>query len=217
MRPPSVNEQIPVPIRQSPFFKNGGFAVFQGLLDVPFHQALLSEALGQMGLATEESVQRSDSEEIRGGSPARRFLMVPGGRLQSSFYRAGHMLRFLGEVTGLALAPSGERGTYIFYARPGDYISVHRDMDTCDLVTITCLQDLRIRASTGGTLYLYPSRVYEPLSTIRAQPERDVMGIALQPGQTIVMLGGIVPHGTIPLTPAQLRIVSVLCYQVQIA
>jgi hypothetical protein len=37
--------------------------------------------------------------------------------------------------------------------------------------------------------------------------------VPLRPGQTVVMLGGIVPHHVLPMAQGQVRVVSVLCYR----
>jgi hypothetical protein len=76
---------------------------------------------------------------------------------------------------------------------------------------------LPVRWSTacrsGGMLRLYPDRLCERLSAIRANPERGAIKLRLMPRQTVVMFGGIVPHAILPVADGQVRIVSVLCYR----
>lgn len=71
--------------------------------------------------------------------------------------------------------------------------------------------------SSGGLLCVYPERHPESLQAIRATPDRG--GYAIRPciGQTIVILGGIVPHKVLPVDEHQERIISVLCYQMVMA
>lgn len=67
----------------------------------------------------------------------------------------------------------------------------------------------------GGRLCLYPDRLFEPLSIIRATPQQGAIKVRLDPGQTIVLFGGLVPHALLKVAAGQARIVSVLCYRAQ--
>jgi hypothetical protein len=109
------------------------------------------------------------------------------------------------------VTPTGERGTYSYYVRQGDYLALHRDVEACDVAVITCVYESAL--NVGGGLCVYPDRIHEPLSAIRAAPERGMVSVPLRPGQTVVMLGGIVPHHVLPMAQGQVRIVSVLCYR----
>ena len=202
-------------VLHSRLLARGGFDVYEGLLEDRFQQQLFTEAQMQYAEAVACDVAVSDGEEVRGGVPERRFLSSSGGVVQDSFYRAPWVLAFLRELTAAELVPSGERGTYSYYVRPGDFLGLHRDIVTCDVAVITCLSNGTIdNASDGGHLCLYPERIDEPLSAIRATPEKGALKLLLKPGQTIVMYGGIVPHALLPVTPGQERIVSVLCYKI---
>ncbi len=205
--------RVPSLIASSPLFKSGGYARFNEIILPELHTALLREAWDQMPRGIREDVDTSDSEEWRGGCPARRFMTVPGGSQLDSLYHSEHIERFLQNLTSMRVCPSGQRGQYIFYGEPGDHISVHRDMEPCDVVMITCLYDNRPHESIGGTLYFYPNRQHEPLSHIRQHSEKDCLGIKLAMGETFILFGGCIPHGTIPIIPGQLRIVSTLCFQ----
>jgi hypothetical protein len=165
-------------------------------------------------VAHESNVTCSDAEEMRGGSPARRFLSALAGPVQDAFYQSAEILRILQHVTGLHVARTGGRGTYTYYARPGDYLAIHRDIETCDLAVITCLHDTLGTAGHGGALCLYPNRLFEQLSAIRSTPDQDVIAVRLHVGQTLLMLGGLVPHAVLPVIENQIRIVSILCYRV---
>jgi hypothetical protein len=200
-------------MRNSPLMKKGGFEVFEGLLDDNGQRLLLSEAVQLSATAQLSDVPLSDKEEVRGGSPARRFLSAVGGRVQDAFYTAPWLIRFLHDVTGAALLPTGRYGSFTYYARPGDQLTVHRDVTFCDVAMITCLYESPRPVGGGGMLYLYPGRICERLSTIRATPEQGAVKLRLMSGQTIVMLGGMVPHAVSPVADKQVRIVSVLCYR----
>lgn len=173
---------------------------------------MLAEALALQSTvrAHEASVTRAD--EWRGGAPARKFLSAPGDQVQDALYHAPWLRAWLAETVGAPVVPTGARGTYNYYARPGDYLALHRDIETCDLTVITCLYDNAADTDWGGTLRLYPHRNNEPLSAIRATPDQGSRLLRLHPGQTLTMLGGIVAHDLLPLAGDQLRIVSILCY-----
>ena len=203
---------MPDCVRRSPLLQQGGFAI---LTEAPALEArqLLREAVRNTSCAELTQVRVSDQVESRGGSPARRFMTTQGSQSQDGFYHAPQTLQWLRAVSGLSLLPTGGRGTFTYY-RPGDYLALHRDVLECDLAVITCLADTHPPSDLSGALCLYPDRWREPLSGIRATPETGAVRLRLPVGQTIVMLGGIVPHAILPMAEGQLRIVSILCYQV---
>ena len=204
---------IPVVVRDSPLMRQGGFGVYEGVAEPGVLASLLQEAVALSRKAVECDVPMSDGEEVRGGRPARRFLASSGGPVQRRFSALPSVLQFLRSVTSHALQPTGELGTYSYYARAGDYLAIHRDIVTCDVAVITCLSDAPHMARGGG-LCLYPGRLFEPLSSIRATPARGACVIKLTAGQTIVLYGGLIPHALQPVDVGQVRIVSVLCYRV---
>ena len=200
-------------ILESELMKRGGFEVFEGLIATTTRNEMLSEAVALLPEATDCEVQMSDDEEVRGGTPRRRFANGRGGPLQQAFNTAPWLLDFLRGLTNPALIYTGEVGTYSYYLRTGDYLEIHRDIVTCDVAVITCLYDNSSADQDGGQLRLYPERRREPLSMIRATPQRGAANVRLGIGQTIVMYGGIIPHALLPLAEGQTRIVSVLCFK----
>ena len=207
-------QSIPAPVRNSYLMSKGGFDVFEGLLDQPTLDLLLSEAVMLAASGNQSDVPISDGEEVRGGSPARRFLNTGGGQVQTAFYQADWLIDFLSKLCDAPVTPTGTHGTYSFYVRSGDHIFIHRDIESCDLAVITCLYDNAGPDCDGGILYLYPGRLFEPLSAIRVTPEQGAFGVRLQCGQTIIMFGGLIPHAILPVAEGQMRIVSVLCYSI---
>lgn len=206
-------KNIPERIARSPLMQRGGFEVLSGVLDEHILAMLLGEAMEALADARETAVPFSDSEEVRGGNPARRFLSSAAGSLQEGFSHAPWMLALLRELCGPTLRPTGSLGTYSYYVRPGDHLDIHRDIETCDVAVISCLYDTP-GAADGGMLGLYPGRIHEPLSAIRARPDTGIIKLRLAAAETLVMFGGIVPHMVVPVAEEQSRIVSVLCYQV---
>lgn len=202
-------------VRGSSLMRAGGFRVFEGMHDRATFQALLADALNKMSVATATDNAQDDGEEVRGGRPARRFLTAPAGSTQAAAYAAPDLLTFLSGLAGTRLEPTGDAGTYSYYVRPGDFLALHRDIETCDLAVITCLRDTLDSRRTDGALCLYPERSHEPMSRIRATPARGVVAIRLGPGQTLAMLGGVVPHALLPVAPGQERIVSIVCYRIE--
>jgi hypothetical protein len=49
---------------------------------------------------------------------------------------------------------------------------------------------------------------------VRRSPEQGVVGVRLEPGQTLVIAGGIVPHAVLPVVERQVRVVAICCYRV---
>ena len=150
----------------------------------------------------------------------RRFadLHAAGRRALVVYVTAGHptldrSLELLRGLTGIAWAPSGEGGTYSYYRRPGHHLGVHRDIDACDLAVITCVHESSRANDRAGALCLYPGRTRDALPGLRARPEDGALYVRLEPGQSLVLLGGIVPHRVVPVGERHARIVAPLCYR----
>ena len=192
--------------------RQGGFATYDGLLNDRLFLRLLNEALSRYEAAAETHVAGSDTEEWRGGNPARRFLSAAGGDVQTAFYQDPAVCDRLARLSGVMLRPSGGYGGFTYYSRPGDHLAIHRDSQRCDLAVITCLQETHPEG-TAGKLVVYPERIDDPPSALRATPDDGGVAQVLLPGQTILLFGGIVPHLIPPVAEQQVRIVSILCYE----
>ena len=189
----------------------GGFTVLESLPGPAVWRELRSEAARSVGKASLSVVDGSASTEERGGNPARRFLHASGGQAQGAFYRSAFVAETLSALCGAAVEPTGLRGTYTYYVRPNHHLALHRDIETCDVAVITCI--CAPASGNAGGLCVYPSRCGEYLSEIRVTPKQGQVRVPLRAGQTIVLLGGIVPHLVQPLSEEQPRVVSVLCYR----
>lgn len=205
---------IPNEILKSKLMIRGGFDVFEGIIDETIKRELLNEAIKQKEFLMDSLVENNDKEEVRGGTPKRKFLSSSGGLYQERFYKSEWVLDFLRDLTTPFLKPTGEQGTYTYYSREGDYLDIHRDIVECDIAVISCLLNENKADNLGGYLCLYPDRMTEPLSHIRATPNKGAVKILLEEGQTIVMYGGYIPHTLLPVSKGQNRVVSVLCYRV---
>jgi hypothetical protein len=161
-------------------------------------------------------LERSPDEDIRRGNPARDLEWAPGGSRLDAFYHAPPLAALLLRLTGLDWEPSGERAAFSYYRHPGQYLDLHRDVDACDLAVITCIQECGAPArGLGGALCLWPSRSRERLAAIRARPELGRVPVRLRPGESIVLLGGTIPHRLEPVGPDHVRIVAPLCFAVR--
>jgi hypothetical protein len=206
-------DSIPLFIRQSPLMKEGGFQIFEGLIDERIRKEMLAEAVSMLPFANACEVKVADDEEVRGGKPRRSFINGQGGSVQQAFCGAPWLLDFLRSLTNCTVTPTGAVGTYSYYIRPGDYLDIHRDIVDCDIAVISCLSEGPMDDGEGGRLCLYPERIFEVLSSIRATPQKGAVKVRMDPGQTIVLYGGIVPHALLKVAEGQARVVSVLCYR----
>ena len=193
--------------------REGGFGVYHGIVDASLHDLLCREAQAARATASDTTLIENAADEVRGGMPARAFLTAQGGRVQDAFYHAAWLHTLLADLTGLRFTPTGARGTYTFYVRPGDHLALHRDVHECDLALITGLVNQDAGKTGGGRLRLYPARWREPLSSIRAEPDTAAHDVVLGDAETLLLLGGIIPHCLCPTGPDQERIVSILCFR----
>jgi hypothetical protein len=194
--------------------KVGGCAIFEHIPGAAMCKRLLAESRRCLHDAVACAIATSDGEEARGGNPARRFISAGGGNEQAVFFHASETTRLLTDICNGPVRPTGERGTYTYYARSGDHLALHRDVETCDVAVVTCLLDRHRNGSSGGLTCYYTERQHEPLSRIRATPRAGAASVRLPVGSTMVMFGGLIPHLITPLAPGELRIVSILCFRV---
>jgi hypothetical protein len=204
---------VPEALLGSRLLRSGGFAVYQGLPDAATFAALYAEAVACQATAVRQERWQADVHQGRGGTPRRALFTVGGGPAQDALYRADWLQRLLSGQCGLPVVPSGNRGSYSYYARAGDFLDLHLDIDTCDLAMISVLHDGSHPAAQSGALVVYPSRIGEPLPAIHANPRRGACLVKVHTGQSIVMLGGLLPHRVLPVVEHQLRCISVLCFR----
>jgi hypothetical protein len=194
----------------------GGLAVLDGIPGPASREELLEEALARQATAARQSSLAGAGAETRGGEPQRALSTAGGGEVQDVVYHSPELRQHVSELLGLDVVPSGGRGSYSYYDRPGDFLDLHRDIDTCDVSVITVLQDSGSGDDYTGALVVYPDYVEEPLSAVRQAAGRGGMAIRVLAGQTVVLLGGLVPHQVLPVAAAQARIISVLCLRVML-
>jgi hypothetical protein len=205
---------VPEAILRSPLFAGGrGFGLYTGLPDPVTFNALFAEAIELYPSATAQQSWDPDREEIRGGKPRRSLITTTAGAVQDAWYASESLRLTLSDLVGLPVTQAGNRGSYSYYAREGDFLDVHRDVETCDVAVITVLHDNTPATEHSGALVVYPGRIDEPLSAIRSRRQHGAQIVKLAPGQTIVLFGGVTPHCVLPVREGQLRIISVLCFR----
>lgn len=145
------------------------------------------------------------------GAPDRWLESAPGGSALQQFAESGDLLDVLIRATGVGWKSAGP-GSWSYYRREGHYLGLHRDLAVCDLAVITCVR-ADGSGSSDGVLRLWPTRAKESLAQIRARPEGGI-DVRLAPGESALLLGGVVAHQVTPLSHGQVRVVAPLCYQV---
>lgn len=195
-----------------PLGRAGGVAVIDGLPDAATCGGLAHEAQGAYATSSRQDLTHDDRDDGRGGMPARALRTGSGGPVQDALYASAWLSAFLTAHCGAPVSPSGNRGSYSYYVDPGDFLATHLDVDTCDVTLITVLHDATDPGSAAGALAVYPGRFGARLSEIRAAPDAGVALVKARPGQSIVLLGGLVPHHVLPLGPTGQRVISALCF-----
>jgi hypothetical protein len=186
--------------------------VFDGVPDPGTCTALAHEARAAYPESSRQVLERDDGADGRGGMPDRALHTAGAGAVQDALYASPGLHAFLSAQCGHPIVPSGNRGSYSYYVEPGDHLGLHLDVDSCDVTLITVLHDDTDPADPGGGLAVYPSRLGAPLRDVRDAPEAGMGLIKADPGQSIVILGGLVPHRVLPLGASGQRIISALCF-----
>ena len=197
------------PYLQSKLYLNGGAIVLAELIDSSQLAELQAEADANRAGSQRNELGVSEVAETRGGNPSRSLAAAHGGHTQWQIFSDGRFLDALAEECGLPVSPTGG-GSYSYYERPGDFLSLHRDVLTCDLTVITCLHD---NGGDGGLL-VYPQFSHEPLSVAARAGRNAATAVAIRTGESAALLGGVIPHEVAPMRVGQERIVSVMCYRV---
>ena len=194
----------------SPLVSHGGVVVTR-LVEPDEHARLAAEAWACRTTATTTRIDVAPADgEIR-GQPARWLDSAVGGFELAAFFTGAPVLALLATLTGLSWAPLGNQGIYSYYRRPGHNLGLHRDAPDCTVAVITCLVD--DGPDAGGDLVVYPGRAAARLADIRRDPDTGAHQLRLEPGESAVLLGGLVPHRVTAVEQGRTRIVAPLCYR----
>lgn len=196
---------------QSPIGRTAGVAVLDALPD-QIGSALLQEAMAIYPSADRQDVPDGDNAAGRGGTPARHLYTAGGGPVQDSLYTAPWLSEYLSSLCGVAITPAGTRGSFSYYIHDGDYLGLHLDIETCDVTLITTLRDDAGPNDSSGALLLHIEHLGSNLHAVRHAPQQGLCMVKAIPGQSVLLLGGLLPHETVPITPGGSRIISALCF-----
>jgi hypothetical protein len=210
-----VHSDLPVDpsLLTSPLLARGGYAVYENVFTRTALDALVLEARERYWAGDEQVTAVAAGDVGRGGHPTRKLVYSGGGEVQNDLYAAPALVRFLERICGARVRPTGERGGFLYYTRRGDHIGLHLDVDKCELVVLTMLQDHSPPGTTGGSYVIFPDHVGAAIPNVREAAQQGAgLRVKLRPGQSLVMLGGLVPHLVRPVDAQQARITSALCF-----
>lgn len=199
-------------LRRGPLAAAGGALVVADLPDRTTVDRMAAEAFRLAPGAGRQTSVNVIGDDGRGATPSRELANGPGGPEQDAFYHHAPLHDWLFHRTGVRVRPTSARGTYSYYTRPGDYLDLHVDIVACDVTLITVLHDDTPVDDVGGGLALYGAHADVPLSVIHAERPAPTALIVAPAGQSIVLLGGLVPHRVLPVTGGS-RVISALCFE----
>jgi hypothetical protein len=195
----------------SRIWSQGGYAAVSGMIGGGLLDALKAEAGCARPSGQRSGLPFSYRTEERGGSPARALRSLPCGEVHRALHASPQLADSIGEICGVAVTSTGV-GTYHFYEREGDFFALHRDFVGCDIAVITCISQ-RLTEQPMGGLLVYPNLFHQGLSQVRAAGKAMGISIPLAPGDTAILLGGLLPHEVTPIAAGQDRVVAVNCYR----
>ena len=198
-------------VGSSPLLASGGVEIFEGLLQPSTLGSLLYEALSG-SRRCDLLPDGCDFERVRGGTPARAIQSVAGGPVQDALFGSHALSAFVAQQVQAPIRPHGVRASYSIYAGEGAHLGIHRDVRGCDVALITCLHDSEPDAQ-GGAIDVWFDKTTTPLNEVRDTCDAGYIRLALQPGQTMLMHGGVLPHRIPPLRGHRVRIVSLMCFE----
>ncbi|MEU6137426.1 hypothetical protein [Nocardioides sp. NPDC047086] len=214
-RRPRAADELPIDpaLAASPLLvEHEGFALYEDLFDHDVHAEMTREAREAYWGGQEQALMARSGGVGRDSHPPRRLVGAGGGDAQDAAYCSPSLKAFLEGLCGLAVEPTGRRGSVNYYTRPGDFMGLHLDVLECELVVLTVLQDSSPAEDPSGSWDLFPGQVGRPLPSV-STGRRDRRSIKATPDQSLVMFGGLVPHRVRPVAAGQRRIVSALCFR----
>jgi hypothetical protein len=190
-----------------------GIAVFEDVGDPTLLSLLQAEATERYLEAKPDlyfGPSRGDGRSIH---PPRSLMRASGGDVQNALCHSDWLLSFMSKECGIRIEPTGEGGTYGYYMQVGDYIGLHLDVDTCDVVLITMLRDTSDSSDYAGSLVYYPDLIGKSISRLPSTGAPGGVAIKPQVGQSVILFGGVVPHYVAATGIHQQRVISVICFR----
>lgn len=200
--------------QRAPIIANGGFIVLDDLLPEATHQRLRLEGIERATGAEEQRCEEHDMSGFRGGNPARWLRSATGGPVQHEIYQATVMAENISYFCGRPVKPTGGEGTFSYYDLPGHFLGLHRDINTCDVTLITCLHRKHSKGKSGALRIFYRS-LASKLTDVVKDREVALLDVHLEERQSILLLGGCLPHEVLPAAKGYERYISVLCYKME--
>ena len=199
-------------LRGSALLQAGGYGIYRGLVEPGWLAAMLAEAMsGEKRI--DQVVDAADVEQVRGGAPAREVVCVEGGPVQDELFASAPLQQFVANQVGLPLQPCGARASYSIYTGPQSHLDIHRDVSGCDIALVTCLRDSHPFAGDGA-VDLWLDDLTTPLSEIRSYTEHGRSRLALAPGDSMLIHGGLIPHRIPKPGINRMRVVSLMCFEI---
>lgn len=195
-----------------PIGRSGAVAIVDDLIDRATLTALAREALAAGRVAERQSGRTERIDGGRSDIAGRALASGPGGPVQDALYRSPELLAALSDLCGARVRPTGGRGSYSFYTRPGDHLDLHVDVERCDVTLLTVLQDSTPSDDPGGALATWSDHLGASLDTVRASGAEPTATTKIPQGSSVVLLGGLLPHAVLPLGPSGTRVVAPLCF-----
>lgn len=174
---------------------------------------LADEAVRLSSSATRQVSINVIGDDGRGATPSRELANGGGGPEQDALYHHRPLHAWLAANCGVTVRPTSARGTYSYYTRPGDYLDLHVDVVGCDVTVITVLHDDTPPDDPGGGLAVYGDHLGRTLGAVYEELPAPTALLKAGVGQSVVILGGLVPHRVIPLAATGARVISALCFE----
>ena len=200
-------------LSSSPLGRMGGVVVLDDLPSARISTMLAREALRCASGATRQTGRSHRVDDGRHDVAGRSLGSGAGGPVQDDLYASPALRRRLEDLCSGRVKPSGARGSFSYYTRPGDHLDTHVDIVTCDVTVITVVQDSTPHDDPGGSLEVYSNCSGAPLSSAHQPGVRPTAIIKAPQASSVVILGGLVPHGIVPLGEHGTRVISALCFE----
>lgn len=194
-----------------PVGRAGGVVVLDDVLSPADVRGLRCEAL-TVGRTAQRHL--GDTRRIDAGRsdvPGRALGSGPGSVRQDRTYHSSRVISLLSRWCGARLTPTGGRGTYSYYTRPGDHLDIHVDIPGCDVTLVTVLHDSTAAGDDGGSLVVWTEHLGASLDAVRRSDAPPAV-VDAPAGTSVLLLGGLLPHAVLPLGAEGSRVVSALCF-----